>query len=297
MKHIFIVNPKSGNGQYKRIIEQINSYFENEDDFEIIMTEYPGHAVEIASRFNDQHRLYAVGGDGTAHEVLNGLNDGVALGLIPAGSGNDFLRIYEPKIDTKTIIDDLIHGDIKKIDYVQFNNKRQLNCANVGLDAFINQAVNKSNIRFVPRKFLYLLYAIKELVSKKTIFIDVIIDGVVETHEVLLATFMNGQYYGGGFRSAPHADVTDGLLDVTLISNVSRLGILRLLPVYFQGKHMHLDIVKSYQVSEVQVSSKHPILVGCDGELEMLKDFKLSVHPQAVKLIVPQGSILKGKQI
>ena len=297
MKHIFIVNPTSGNGQYLDIIKSIREVFAGRSDYEIIMTEYQGHAKEISSRFDKGHRIYAVGGDGTAHEILNGLQDGVPLGLIPAGTGNDFLRNFTPKVDLANIIVNIINGDTVAIDYAMFNDHKQLNCVNIGLDADINQEVNKSKITLFPRKSLYLLFALKCLFFKRTVQVVVEHDGQRHTHDVLLATFMNGQYYGGGFHSAPTANLQDGLLDVTLVTNVSRLRILRLLPIYYKGKHIGVDVVTNYQTSEVFVKSDTPIRVGCDGELSEMSEFRIKVVPAGLNLILPVGSSIKGNAV
>lgn len=295
MKHIFIVNPTSGNGQYLDIIEQIKTVFSKRDDYEIILTEYPGHAEIIAAQYDHHNRIYAVGGDGTANEVLNGLQDGVSLGLIPAGSGNDFLRNMLPKLDLKTIITDLLDGDISQIDYALFNGRKQLNSATAGFDAEVNHNVNLSKIQFLPRKSLYALFALKGLFFKKTVKITINHDGQRKTFDVLLASIMNGKFYGGGFKAAPNANLQDGLLDVTLIENVSRLRILYLFPVYYKGKHLGIDVVTNFQTSRVTVESDHPIRVGCDGELSELKEFTIEVVPSGLSLIVPQGYSIQGQ--
>ncbi len=295
MKHIFIVNPKSGNGQYVKVIEQIENYFTSSEDYEIHMTEYEGHAKVLAAQFSKDVRLYSVGGDGTAHEVLNGLEEGIAMGVIPAGSGNDFNRNIIPKRQFDTIVQDMVEGRAIDVDYVLFNNKKQLNCANVGFDAIVNKNVNASKLTLLPRKFLYALFALKGLIDKNTIDIEIECDGKVSHHTVLLASFMNGRFYGGGFQSAPTANLQDGLLDVTLISNVSRLRILKLLPVYYQGKHLGIDIVNAFRTSSITIRSAQVMDVGCDGELESLKEFNLKVVPQGLQLILPQGSSLMGQ--
>lgn len=297
MKHIFIVNPTSGNGQYKKLIDQIKLVFKDREDYEIIMTEYPKHAAEIAARFDDNHRLYCIGGDGTAHEVLNGVRDGVQVGFIPAGSGNDFLRNLEPKRDVDNIISNIIVGESVPIDVVSFNGKKQLNCANIGLDTDVNQMVNDSSLTLIPRRMLYMLYAIKALILKKSTTLFVEHDGIVKEYEVLLATFMNGQYYGGGFKAAPLANLQDGYFDVTLVGNISRLRIMRLLPIYFKGKHLGIDVVTNFQAKHIKVHSKTDVLVGCDGETEMIKEIEMSILPEGLNLIIPKGSALKGNQI
>ena len=106
MKHVFIVNPTSGVGKYQVVIDYVKDYFEDkEDNYEIRITEYVGHATEIAREYDVSHVLYSVGGDGTSHEIINGMQEGVSLGIIPVGTGNDFFRNFDLDLPLEKIIE------------------------------------------------------------------------------------------------------------------------------------------------------------------------------------------------
>ncbi|HQB32965.1 MAG TPA: acylglycerol kinase family protein, partial [Erysipelotrichaceae bacterium] len=127
MKHIFILNPTSGKGKSLRFVPVIENYFRNKDkEYEIIYTEYPGHATEIAQRYNEKDNviLYSVGGDGTANEMLAGLDLNVRISVIPGGTGNDFFKSIDlNKRTDEEIIRAVVEGEDMDIDFGVLNGK------------------------------------------------------------------------------------------------------------------------------------------------------------------------------
>ena len=125
MKNIFIVNPTSGKGKAYTYIPEIEKYFENNPaEYEIIVTEYPKHATEIASRYTeaDDVVLYACGGDGTMKEVLDGIQPGVRLCVIPGGTGNDFYKSVDGrKLTVYDMIAQSVEGEDIDIDFGLIN--------------------------------------------------------------------------------------------------------------------------------------------------------------------------------
>ena len=119
MKHVFILNPVSGRESAKTLIPVIEDYFKNsEEEYEILKTEYAGHAKELASQFHKEDNvcIYATGGDGTLWEVVNGLKPEVTFSIIPSGTGNDFFRMIEANIyDMAKLVKDTIEGEEIKI--------------------------------------------------------------------------------------------------------------------------------------------------------------------------------------
>lgn len=291
MKHIFIVNPSSGSGKYKKVLEIIEIYFKDKkDQYKVHLTDYIGHATQIAKEYKGQGlTLYCVGGDGTAHEILNGLNEGVSMAIIPVGSGNDFWRVIDYKKSLEDIVIDTIEGQDIKVDYGMANDIRFLNCANTGFDSIVNKEVNGFRWKWFPRNFIYGIFALKGLVAKKSVELTYTINNKTEKKHALLASFMNGSWYGGGFEAAPRAKVRDGLLDVCIVENVSRRRILTLLPAYFKGEHldMDLDIISFYQVEDLIVESNQPMTFGLDGEIHMFSKVSLSIVDKGLSLRVP----------
>ena len=125
MKHIFIVNKISGKKRGLKTVSIIEDIMQKHHyDYEIHITQYPTHAKKIAANYKkeDDVTIYAVGGDGTILEVVNGIEEGIPLGIIPCGSGNDFYRMIGPKDNLKLLIEKTINGIVKKIDFGKINN-------------------------------------------------------------------------------------------------------------------------------------------------------------------------------
>lgn len=283
MKHIFIINPISGNRKYKDVIKWIEDYFTNESDkYEIHITQYPGHAKEIASQFKGEYILYAVGGDGTANEVLNGMDFECQLALIPSGTGNDFYRNISSEKDIAKILDLTVNGTVKKVDIGKASNVYFMNCLNLGIDARVNLRVNEARHGMIPRKLSYAFYALVEVFQKYAQPIQVEFNGKSISSNALLASFMNGKWYGGGFKSGPLADLTDGYLEMSVVKDMPRWKILTVLPKYFLGNHLNLDVVTYERVQNVRVSSKELIVMGVDGEV--FKDYNVDIEMLAGKL-------------
>lgn len=292
MKHIFIVNPISGNGNYQGVIEWVHQYFEmSRDDYEVHLTEYPGHAKEIASNYNSECILYAVGGDGTANEVLNGMNFESQLAIIPSGTGNDFFRNISKEKSLEKILESTIHGSVKKIDLGYTSGRYFMNCLNLGIDARVNLRVNQARQGIVPRKLSYIYYALREVVQKYAQPITVEYEGNVVKTNALLASFMNGKWYGGGFMSGPLADLSDGYLEMSIVEDMPLWKIFMVLPKYFLGKHLDLPVVNYKRVQHVKVSSDEKIVMGVDGEVFEEYSLEIEVKKLALSLRVPREHI------
>ncbi|CAM3619680.1 diacylglycerol kinase family protein [Erysipelothrix urinaevulpis] len=290
-KHVFIINPASGVGRYRDVLSWIEEYFyDSKEEYEIRYTEYIGHASEVAQEYHGDVILYAVGGDGTAHEVLNGINEGVEMAVIPVGTGNDFWKMIQYDKDLRSVLFDTIEGEVREIDIGLANGRKFLNCANLGLDAEVNKYVNSIRHPLFPRKIIYIFAAFKELVKYKPIEIEVEINGSIEKHRIILSSFMNGKWYGGGFKSAPLAQLDDQKLDVCLIEDIPLRRIWGLVPKYYRGKHLDIPEVTYQQVSSVRLKSETFITLGCDGELFEYDDISISIAPDRLKFRIPKGS-------
>ncbi len=289
MKHLFIINPVSGSGKHNEVVAIIERHFEDKDDnYEIVLTQYPGHATELAQSAKAPCAIYSIGGDGTGHEILNGMADDIELCVVPVGSGNDFFRNYNIEFELEQYLIDCIEGKIINIDYATMNDIKFLNCSNIGFDAQVNVEVNKFRLKWMPRTFIYGLFALKGLINMAGVKFTLECDGVVSDHDALLASFMNGKYYGGGFKSAPSASLIDGYLNIGIVQQTQRRKIIPLLPVYYKGEHEGLDIFTSFQSKHLTIRTQGPIVVGCDGEILEASTIEFKVVAQGLKLRVPK---------
>ena len=293
-KHVFIINPTSGDGKYREVLKLIEENFlDSPLNFETRTTEYVQHATEIAQEYSGDVVLYSVGGDGTAHEILNGIQPGVEMAVIPVGTGNDFWRMVNFEGSLKDILYETIQGQTIEIDIGLTNGRRFLNMASIGFDAQINKRVNDENKRFIPRQLVYLITAVRELTHYKASEIEIELDGEKADYKILLSSFMNGKWYGGGFMSAPHASLTDRKLDVCLVEDMPVLKILKMIPRYMKGKHLDLEEVTYKQVSNIKLKSDKEILISSDGELFTFKEIEIKLDSERLKLRLPKKAVLR----
>ncbi len=295
MKHLFIVNPEAGKGKGSRYIEEIKDLFKSRNDEYIIeITEFPGHATHIAKRYSEVRDLiiYSVGGDGTLNEVLNGIDvNSNSLGIIPAGSGNDFFRSISG-ISEKNILARTINGKEQYFDLGTVNDIFFLNVASVGIDAEVVQNSEKfKKIPFIPGLFAYIMGIFFTVFKFRSSNLKINIDGNEFLRRTLLLAVANGKYYGGGMKLAPRADLQDGYFDIYHVDNLSPLKILLLFPKLIKGTHENLKEVSYFKGKNVRILSDNDISLNIDGEILKTSKINFEIIPKAVKIIVPVNEI------
>lgn len=299
MKHIFIVNPTSGGGSAREAISPIHEIAkEKKLNYDLIFTEYPGHAKELAANYSIKEEvcLYSVGGDGTAYEILNGLSDKVCLSIIPCGTGNDFYRIISetPAASIKQRVLEAVDGRIVEVDYGVSNHTRFLNCTTIGFDADINHMVNTTMKKtFLPPKMMYLTAALSKMIVPPKHQVKIQIDDEVIKQSVLLVAIMNGRYYGGGFNPTPDASIQDGLFDICIVEPMSRARMVTLIGRYMNGKHTDLKQVKMRRGRHISISLNDQVVMQSDGEDFIDNRITFDLMQSALRLKVPQNSSLK----
>ncbi len=296
MKHIFIINPVSGHGRSSKLVPWIQEYFKNkEEEFQILMTTGKGHASELAAQFSvsDDVTVYACGGDGTAYEVLNGIQKYVPMAVIPSGTGNDFTKSFQYPKSLKTLKDILIQtieGRNVQIDIGEANGLLFHNCTTMGLDALVALKAQKVGKRLIlPSKFVYIISLFLTLKERAPIELHLTLDGKTTVHQMILCAVMNGKYYGGGFKPTPDASVQDGLFDVCLVDYCELPRILRLLPKYMFGNHTKEKEAHFYKADKLEIKTLEPIASQIDGEVFHLNEYKFIMHPKWLTARVPQN--------
>ena len=293
MKHLFILNPASGKGKTLKLIPAIKDYFAaSKEDYDIEITKYPGHATEIAASYSSkQHcRIYSVGGDGTLNEVLNGMaGSSSCLGVIPAGSGNDFIKCIEPDSDMKNIISRTVEGNARPIDMARINDKYFINIASLGFDAQVaHTTLHFKKLPLITGKMAYILGILTTILQRKTNMLEISIDGGLIKADTLLIAIGNGRYYGGGMLAVPEAEIADGMFDICHVDNISRMKILRLFPLYMKGQHGKISDVHFYKGKRVEIKSASPIAMNSDGEISIVNEAVFEILPKALSFIFPE---------
>lgn len=296
MNHVFIINPTSGSKKSVLLVDDIHRHLGKlKEPYEIIFTEYVGHATEIAANYHDVDTcVYAVGGDGTAYEVLNGLQDNVCMAIVPAGTGNDFYRMLDLGKDLNHSLRDTIFGREVYVDYAVSNERKFINMMAMGLDAYANHvAQNIAKKLPLPRALVYVVSAIIAIGSPKKIDIEAHINGEVIKKRIILSAIMNGKWYGGGFTPTPNASIQDGKLDLCFVDDCSVFRMIQLLPMYSKGTHVNEKEVSFYRTEEFTLSTKEVAPLSIDGEVGYETTIHVKIMKQKLRMRIPQQSALQ----
>ena len=293
MKHVFIVNKISGKHKAYNIIGLVKDVAEAKHlDYEIKVTEYKNHAKEIAESYynDDDVTLYSVGGDGTLLEVVNGMNLNTPLGVIPAGSGNDFFRFFDGKAkrDFRKILNDTIDASPKDIDIGVCGDMRFVNTTSIGLDAIIN--ANASRLirnTFITKGPAYLISILENSIALRTTHVNLLADDKKIEGDYYIIACMNGKYYGNGVMAAPSASLSDGYFDLCLFKKASRLKTYSLLLKYLKGKHEGHDGIDIIRCKHVVIDTENMVDCQSDGENYCSEHIDISIREKALKLKIP----------
>ena len=251
MHTLFLLNPAAGKADCTRTLpQQIAAAAAGAglapEDYTIRVTTHAGHARELAAEAahtaqadGEPVRIWTAGGDGTFNEALTGLYGyaNAAVGCLPFGSGNDFLRTYGTREEFNDL-DAQLAGSEVDIDLMQTDLGLSATICAAGLDAQVAYGIPQfRRIPFCGGEMAYALSIVKQLCGHIGRNVTFTIDGEELTVDCLMCAVCNGRTYGGGFYAAPEAQPDDGWLDVFIIRRVSRLTIARLLGMYKSGRH------------------------------------------------------------
>ncbi|MBP3398862.1 MAG: diacylglycerol kinase family lipid kinase [Erysipelotrichaceae bacterium] len=294
MKYVFLVNPFSGKKQGKAAAEIIYKCCKERNlDYQIIMTEYPNHATELAQTYSNADTvIFSVGGDGTALETAKGIKDGT-MAILPCGTGNDYYKMIAPYHSLEETLNKTLDGKIVQVDLGETHRGTFLNCLSLGLDAQVNHIVsNKMRNNPLPGSIKYVIAAFRELLRPVQPQITLIADGEKIEQTVTLAAVMLGNCYGGGFHPTPRADLQDGMFDLCIVQALPRRRMLQLILKYKAGKHEHLKEVQMLKAKEVTIISKEPVIFQYDGESFIDTQVTMKCHTHRIQMLVPKESLL-----
>jgi diacylglycerol kinase (ATP) len=301
----FILNPVAGQGAGGKLQGLLEKILRRRGvRYTMHLTEGPGHATKLA-RTSSAQVVVAVGGDGTINEVANGLvGSEKHLGIIPAGSGNDFIKSVNLSSNLTGALDQVISGNSSKIDVgmvvcstnahpvdVEGNPNARcfVNGIGIGFDAAV--AVRTRQIRFLTGVPLYLAAVFQVLGRYKSPHFKITSDSFQEEGRKLLIAVGNGTCAGGGFYLTPDAVIDDGLLDVCLIEDIPVPTILRILPRVLWGGHRTAKQAKFRRCKELNLTSSDTFYVHADGEIvgDSVRNVGILIKHHALSVIT--GSI------
>ncbi len=287
--YYFIVNPAAGRGKADRVGKSVKKIcMDRKIDFDLIYTSKSGHAIDLAANARDKFEcVVAVGGDGTINEIVNGLIGGSAmLGIVPVGSGNDFVRALNMPDKTKTAIDVLQTMKTRLIDIGKAENRYFQNGLGIGFDAWVVQGTMKT--KALRGKAIYLYSVLKTIYSYVPPKVKLVYNDVQRVENFYLITIGNGISLGGGFKLTPNAILDDGLFDLTIIKNLKKLEVVQNLIGVFSGKHIYLEQVTTGRTKKISLHSDEGFAAHVDGELLSLSLNSLEVEllPKALKVVI-----------
>ena len=296
-----IFNPASDRGRSGQRASDLQAIVDQHGGAEWVGTEHPGHAGNLAEEAGHQgtETVVAMGGDGTVHEVVNGLmrldkDQRPKLGVVPIGSGNDFAFSSGIELNPQLAMQQVFDGQSALIDIGKFTDGDGRstywdNSAGMLLDAAIN--IQSRKITRIYGFMMYLTATIRSIIQNyDPTRLKLTIDGASFEEELLLFTVTNGRREGGGFMITPEAVNNDGLLDFCKVTPISRPMMFRLLPVVMEGKHERFDFVKMGRFKTLEFEANRAVPVHLDGELfapyeANLRQAKVEILPNEIKLI------------
>jgi len=288
-----IINPSAAGGKTIAIAPEITERFAASGcRHDIHISTYAGEPPVIARRMLEGgvETLVAVGGDGTINEVASAILESgrdVALGIIPSGSGSDFVRSLElPKemaAAVKIVLDrKVVSIDAGKITFDDGAESFFVNVAGLGFDAVVAEYAIESRL---PGSTLpYLASALRAMRVYHNMSMRIESDHGVWEGPAASVLFANAKYFGGGMKIAPMADLTDGLLDVCILGDLSNLEMIRAVPGLFKGKHVTNPKFHHFTARRIAVSTQYPARVQADGELLRYTPVTIDVLPGALQI-------------
>lgn len=294
MKYLFLVNPISGSGSAAKLMPVIETECKlRQLDYEIVKTSSKDDAKRVIGSMlpiTDKLYVYVLGGDGSLYDAVNAaaLHKNVSVGIIPCGSGNDFVRSFGDKslfLDIAAQLD----GKSVPIDLIRCNDSYSVNIASLGMDAEV--ANHQKRMRLLSKingSLSYIVSVFTAFIFNMNSKFKIIADGEVLDGTYLFVVSANGRFYGGGFQPTPMANLRDGFIDLMLINAVSRFKVIKLMKCYREGKHLAIKgLCKHRRVKRVEVHTEKVMTMQMDGELFSSDSFVFEMIKGGLNFIVP----------
>ena len=288
MYYAFIVNPAAGTGFALRTMHKLEEILKtNHTEYRVFHTEEPGHATRIASELSIDEKVIAVvsvGGDGTAGEVAAGLTGTEKpMGIIPAGTGNDFIKSAGIPNDPERALNTLLHGRKTRIDTGTVNDQFFLNVCGTGFDVTVldyAESEKEKHRGLTP----YFLGLIKAICHYKSTHLSLTADSVSEEGQYLICSIANGKFIGGGIPICPDADIRDGKLDLVLIKDVRKCQIPFYLPGLMMSRSLKFSITRHRKIASLLIKGDS-LRINIDGDIRSMSSAEFKIVPSSLVLI------------
>lgn len=291
-RFLVILNPTAGRGRARREWPgQAAALRDAGVSFEVVETREPGEAVGLAQRAaREVDVVVAAGGDGTVHEVANGLllaGGKAALGVLPLGSGDDFVKMLPPRGP----VERLVQGTARPLDAGRIVAGAATRYFANGMDIGIGAHASRNMTRvpwFLTGLGAYLGALVLTLMRTPKLEVRLQLDDEPAfAQSTSMTAVMNGRCFGGSFHVCPDAQADDGLLDLLIADGIGRLEILGLVPRIMRGTHAGDPRLRLARARRVLIESQEPLLVEADGEIvfEGARRLEIEVLPGALRVL------------
>lgn len=290
MYRAFILNPVAGTGFSLKAMEGLEAALREKNvEYRVFRTERPGHGTELAAKLASDPEVLAVaavGGDGTAGEVAAGLcGTDKPMAIIPAGTGNDFIKSVGIPNDPRRALDILLTCAPQPTDTGEVNGEFFLNVCGTGFDVTVldyAEAEKAKHRGLTP----YLLGLVKANFHYRSVRLKITDETGVTEGRFLVCSVANGRFIGGGIPICPAADPSDGLLDLVLVRHVPRRRIPLYLPGLMMGRDLTFRITTHRRVRSVTFEGEK-LRVNIDGEIRTMDGAEFRIRPGSLRLIRP----------
>ncbi|MDR0536742.1 MAG: diacylglycerol kinase family lipid kinase [Tannerellaceae bacterium] len=293
-----IINPVSGVGSKRAIPKLIEKIYESRNlALNITFTEYAGHAKLLTKNALKQGARYilAVGGDGTVNEIAAAMiNSEATLGIIPRGSGNGLARDLQIPMDTRKAVELILKDHVTVIDGCVANRHIFFTTCGVGFDAMVSQKFATEKRR---GSMTYVRRAIQEYLNYKPEEYELHIDDRAVTEKAFLVACANASQYGNNAFIAPHANMTDGKMDITILSPFTALDVPNLAFQLFTRQIEKNSKIKIIQTDRLTIIRRNPGVMHLDGDPIMAgKKITVNVLPKVLKVFTPETLDAKSER-
>ncbi len=295
-----IVNPTAGNGNFNKLWLEIKHELKIQQlEYSFVLTTHHKHEIDLVHEaINKGYKhIISVGGDGTLHHIINGImtqkkvkTSKITVGIIPLGTGNDWIKTYNisKKIKEAVLLIKKENTIYQDIGFLQLKNTSAYfnNVAGIGYDGYV---VNKLNNLKRFGSIAYLLSGVSGLISYRKSTFTIAINNQTITTKSLMTLFGICKYSGGGMQLTNYKSTNDGLLDVSIVKNLTFFNLLFNLPKLYNGlitKHKKVDTYLSKELLITPENLEKPIYIQADGELIGTGSVKVTLYKQAIQFVI-----------
>ncbi len=296
--YYIIFNPTAGAGRSHKALETVEQILkERNKEYTVSNTEYRSHATELARGAvgKGYEGIISVGGDGTLLEVAQGLQDtGEILGVIPAGTGNDFREAIGVPGDAAEALEIILAGHSLRVDTGLINGTKSfLNVAGTGFDVEVVRNMNKVRKAFTGG-LAYFLGIVMSIIGYKNKKLHITADGRKLEREVLLIAVANGKCFGGGLKISPDSNIADGLFNIVILNKVAKPRILIELPKLKKGQLDKISVAEQFTCKEITIECDEKQYFNLDGEIAGETPMTFTLKEKALSVFCPEN--MAGRQ-